>query len=169
MVRRDHRWPKKRAFDHVAHFPRFCFTDPEIVSVGLSSGRRQGRSWRRFASGQFSVPRQRPRHDAAGRRRLRPRHCRAAADNHVVLRKSKACRSGRIGNCRRPFFRLALEMGPRASKDIALTIHAPSDAERSFSRSRRLRGAGASAAHLTAAFWLTPVRPMAKTPRSPEL
>ena len=60
---------QKRAFDRVA-IPAICFTDPEIVAVGPLARRRQGRAWR-GSRRPFSVPRQWPRHDAAGRRGLR--------------------------------------------------------------------------------------------------
>ena len=56
---------KKRAFDPVA-IPAICFTDPEIVARGLSPDAAQGGAWRN-RGGSFSLPRQRPRHDAAGR------------------------------------------------------------------------------------------------------
>ena len=43
---------EKRAFDHVA-IPAICFTDPEIVAVGLAPDAREGGAWRESASAIF--------------------------------------------------------------------------------------------------------------------
>jgi dihydrolipoamide dehydrogenase len=107
---------KKRAFDHVA-IPAICFTDPEIVAVGLSPDAA------RVAHGEIRVGlfpfrangRAMTLQDDDGFVRIVAR-----ADNHVVL-GAQAVGAG-VSELSAAFS-LALEMGARL-EDVALTIHA---------------------------------------------
>ncbi len=62
---------KRRAFTPAA-IPAVCFTDPEVVVVGLSPEQAQA-AGHEVPGGELPVRRQRPRHDPGGQRRLRPR------------------------------------------------------------------------------------------------
>jgi dihydrolipoamide dehydrogenase len=107
---------KKRAFDHVA-IAAICFTDPEIVAVGLSPDAAKG------AHGEVRVGhfpfrangRAMTLQDDDGFVRIVAR-----ADNHVVLGIQAV---GQGVSELSAAFSLALEMGARL-EDIALTIHA---------------------------------------------
>jgi dihydrolipoamide dehydrogenase len=107
---------EKRAFDHVA-IPAVCFTDPEIVAVGLSPDAAKA------AHGEIRVGhfpfrangRAMTLQDDDGFVRIVAR-----ADNHVVL-GIQAVGAG-VSELSAAFS-LALEMGARL-EDIALTIHA---------------------------------------------
>ena len=107
---------KKRAFDRVA-IPAICFTDPEIVAVGLSPDAAKA------AHGEIRVGhfpfrangRAMTLQDDDGFVRVVAR-----ADNHVVL-GIQAVGAG-VSELSAAFS-LALEMGARL-EDIALTIHA---------------------------------------------
>jgi dihydrolipoamide dehydrogenase len=107
---------QKRAFDHVA-IPAVCFTDPEIVAVGLSPDAAKA------AHGEIRVGvfpfrangRAMTLQDDEGFVRIVSR-----ADNHVVL-GIQAVGAG-VSELSAAFS-LALEMGARL-EDIALTIHA---------------------------------------------
>jgi dihydrolipoamide dehydrogenase len=106
---------EKRAFDHVA-MPAVCFTDPEIVSVGLSpdSARAAGHT---IKVGMFPFTangRAMTLEADAGFVRIVAR-----ADNHVIL-GVQAVGAG-IAELSGSFA-LALEMGARL-EDIAATIH----------------------------------------------
>ena len=106
----------KRAFDQVA-IPAICFTDPEIVAVGLVAGR--GRTaGHRGTHRPFSLP-------ANGRAMTLQAddgfvRVVARADNHLVL-GIQAVGAG-VSELSAAFG-LALEMGARL-EDIAGTIHA---------------------------------------------
>jgi dihydrolipoamide dehydrogenase len=107
---------EKRAFDHVA-IPAICFTDPEIVAVGLSPDAAKA------AHGEIRVGhfpfrangRAMTLQDDGGFVRVVAR-----ADNHVVLGIHAV---GAGVSELSAAFSLALEMGARL-EDIALTIHA---------------------------------------------
>ena len=107
---------RKRAFDHVA-IPAICFTDPEIVAVGLSPDAAK------VAHGEIRVGhfpfrangRAMTLQDDEGFVRIVAR-----ADNHVVLGIHAV---GAGVSELSAAFSLALEMGARL-EDIALTIHA---------------------------------------------
>ena len=107
---------KKRAFDRVA-IPAICFTDPEIVAVGLSPDAA------RAAHGEIRVShfpfrangRAMTLQDDEGFVRIVAR-----ADNHVVLGVQAV---GAGVSELSAAFSLALEMGARL-EDVALTIHA---------------------------------------------
>jgi dihydrolipoyl dehydrogenase len=107
---------QKRAFDHVA-IPAICFTDPEIVAVGLSPDAAKA------AHGEVRVGhfpfrangRAMTLQDDEGFVRVVAR-----ADNHVVLGIHAV---GAGVSELSAAFSLALEMGARL-EDIALTIHA---------------------------------------------
>jgi dihydrolipoamide dehydrogenase len=107
---------RKRAFDHVA-IPAICFTDPEIVAVGLSPDAA------RAAHGEIRVGhfpfrangRAMTLQDDEGFVRIVAR-----ADNHVVLGIHAV---GAGVSELSAAFSLALEMGARL-EDVALTIHA---------------------------------------------
>ena len=107
---------KKRAFDRIA-IPAICFTDPEIVSVGLSPDAA------RAAHGEIRVGhfpfrangRAMTLQDDEGFVRIISR-----ADNHVVLGVQAV---GAGVSELSAAFSLALEMGARL-EDVALTIHA---------------------------------------------
>ena len=107
---------ERRAFDHVA-IPAICFTDPEIVAVGLSPDAAKA------AHGEIRVGnfpfrangRAMTLQDDEGFVRVVAR-----ADNHVVLGIQAV---GQGVSELSAAFSLALEMGARL-EDIALTIHA---------------------------------------------
>jgi dihydrolipoamide dehydrogenase len=107
---------EKRAFDHVA-IPSICFTDPEIVAVGLSPDAAKA------AHGEIRVGhfpfrangRAMTLQDDEGFVRVVAR-----SDNHVVLGVHAV---GAGVSELSAAFSLALEMGARL-EDIALTIHA---------------------------------------------
>jgi dihydrolipoamide dehydrogenase len=107
---------EKRAFDHAA-IPAICFTDPEIVAVGLSPDAAKA------AHGEIRVGhfpfrangRAMTLQDDDGFVRVVAR-----ADNHVVLGVQAV---GTGVSELSAAFSLALEMGSRL-EDIALTIHA---------------------------------------------
>ena len=107
---------QKRAFDHVA-IPAICFTDPEIVAVGLSPEAAKA------AHGEIRVGhfpfrangRAMTLQDDEGFVRIVAR-----ADNHVVLGIHAV---GAGVSELSAAFSLALEMGARL-EDVALTIHA---------------------------------------------
>ena len=107
---------EKRAFDHVA-IPAICFTDPEIVAVGLSPDAAKA------AHGEIRVgifP-----FRANGRAMTKQAdegfvRIVARADNHVVLGVHAV---GQGVSELSSAFSLALEMGARL-EDVALTIHA---------------------------------------------
>ncbi|HEY1864886.1 MAG TPA: dihydrolipoyl dehydrogenase [Roseiarcus sp.] len=107
---------KKRAFDRVA-IPAICFTDPEIVAVGLSPDAAKA------AHGEIRVGhfpfrangRAMTLQDDEGFVRIVAR-----ADNHVVLGVHAV---GAGVSELSAAFSLALEMGARL-EDVALTIHA---------------------------------------------
>ncbi len=107
---------RKRAFDHVA-IPAICFTDPEIVAVGLSPDAAKA------AHGEIRVGlfpfrangRAMTLQDDEGFVRVVAR-----SDNHVVLGVQAV---GAGVSELSAAFSLALEMGARL-EDIALTIHA---------------------------------------------
>jgi dihydrolipoamide dehydrogenase len=107
---------KKRAFDHAA-IPAICFTDPEIVSVGLAPEAARA-AHGEIRVGQFPFRangRAMTLQDDGGFVRIVAR-----ADNHVVL----GIQAVGAGVSELPAaFSLALEMGSRL-EDIALTIHA---------------------------------------------
>jgi dihydrolipoamide dehydrogenase len=107
---------RKRTFDHVA-IPAICFTDPEIVAVGLSPDAAKA------AHGEIRVGhfpfrangRAMTLQDEDGFVRVIAR-----ADNHVVLGiHAVGAGVSELSSA----FSLALEMGARL-EDIALTIHA---------------------------------------------
>ncbi len=118
---------KKRAFDRVA-IPAICFTDPEIVAVGLSPDAA------RAAHGEIRVGhfpfrangRAMTLQDDEGFVRVVAR-----ADNHVVL-GIQAVGAG-VSELSAAFS-LALEMGARL-EDIALTIHAHPTLSEAFHKS----------------------------------
>jgi dihydrolipoamide dehydrogenase len=107
---------RKRAFDHVA-IPSICFTDPEIVAVGLSPDAAKA------AHGEIRVGhfpfrangRAMTLQDDEGFVRVVAR-----SDNHVVLGVHAV---GAGVSELSAAFSLAVEMGARL-EDIALTIHA---------------------------------------------
>jgi dihydrolipoamide dehydrogenase len=107
---------QKRAFDRVA-IPAICFTDPEIVAVGLSPDAAKA------AQGEIRVGhfpfrangRAMTLQDDDGFVRIVAR-----ADNHVVLGVQAV---GQGVSELSAAFALALEMGARL-EDVALTIHA---------------------------------------------
>ena len=107
---------QKRAFDHVA-IPAICFTDPEILAVGLSPDAAEA------AHGETRVGhfpfrangRAMTLQDDQGFVRIVAR-----ADNHVVLGVQAV---GQGVSELSAAFSLALEMGARL-EDVALTIHA---------------------------------------------
>ena len=114
--RRDHRRARSAAFDPVA-IPAICFTDPEIVAVGLSPEAA------RTAHGEIRVGhfpfrangRAVTLQDDEGFVRIVAR-----ADNHVVLGiHAVGAGVSELSGA----FSLALEMGARL-EDVALTIHA---------------------------------------------
>ena len=107
---------KKRAFDRVA-IPAICFTDPEIVAVGLSPDvAKAARGEIRVGHFPFRANgRAMTLQDEDGFVRVVAR-----ADNHVVL-GIQAVGAG-VSELSAAFS-LALEMGARL-EDIALTIHA---------------------------------------------
>ena len=107
---------RKRAFDHVA-IPAICFTDPEIVTVGLApeAARAAGHE---IVVGLFPFR-------ANGRAMTRQAdegfvRIVARADNHVVLGVQAV---GHEVSELSAGFTLALEMGARL-EDVAGTIHA---------------------------------------------
>jgi dihydrolipoamide dehydrogenase len=107
---------EKRAFDPVA-IPAICFTDPEIVAVGLSPEAAKA------AHGEIRVGNFPFR--ANGRAMTRQAdegfvRITARADNHVVLGVHAV---GQGVSELSSAFSLALEMGARL-EDVALTIHA---------------------------------------------
>jgi dihydrolipoamide dehydrogenase len=106
----------KRAFDHVA-IPSICFTDPEIVAVGLSpDGAKAAHGEVRVGHFPFRANgRAMTLQDDEGFVRVVAR-----ADNHVVLGIHAV---GAGVSELSATFSLALEMGARL-EDIALTIHA---------------------------------------------
>ena len=107
---------KKRAFDHIAT-PAICFTDPEIVSVGLSPDAAKAVHGE-IRVGHFPFRangRAMTLQDDEGFVRIVAR-----ADNHVVLGVQAV---GAGVSELSAAFSLALEMGARL-EDIALTIHA---------------------------------------------
>ena len=113
---------EKRAFDHRA-IPAICFTDPEIVAVGLSPDAA------RAAHGETLVGlfpfrangRAMTKQDDEGFVRITAR-----ADNHVVLGIHAV--GGGVSELSSAFA-LALEMGARL-EDVAGTIHAhPTESE----------------------------------------
>ena len=107
---------EKRAFDHKA-IPAICFTDPEIVSVGLAPDAAKA------AHGEIRIGlfpfrangRAMTLQDDEGFVRVTAR-----ADNHVVLGVHAV---GAGVSELSAAFSLALEMGARL-EDVALTIHA---------------------------------------------
>jgi len=106
---------KKRAFDHVA-IPAVTFTDPEVVSVGLSPEAARAKGEIRVAMFPFR---------ASGRALTLQRddgfvRVVARADNHVVLGVQAV---GAGVSELSAAFALALEMGARL-EDVAATIHA---------------------------------------------
>jgi dihydrolipoamide dehydrogenase len=107
---------RKRAFDHVA-IPAICFTDPEIVAVGLSpDGAKAAHGEIRVGHFPFRANgRAMTLQDDDGFVRIVAR-----ADNHVVLGVQAV---GAGVSELSAAFSLALEMGARL-EDIALTIHA---------------------------------------------
>jgi dihydrolipoamide dehydrogenase len=107
---------KKRAFDRVA-IPAICFTDPEIVAVGLSPDAAKA-AHGEIRIGHFPFRangRAMTLQDDDGFVRVTAR-----ADNHVVLGVHAV---GQGVSELSAAFSLALEMGARL-EDIALTIHA---------------------------------------------
>jgi dihydrolipoamide dehydrogenase len=107
---------KKRAFDRVA-IPAICFTDPEIVAVGLSPDAAKA-AHDEIRVGHFPFRangRAMTLQDDEGFVRVVAR-----ADNHVVLGVQAV---GAGVSELSAAFSLALEMGARL-EDIALTIHA---------------------------------------------
>ena len=114
---------EKRAFDQRRH-PRLTFTDPEIVSVGLSPEARakaQARSrvglFPFRANGRALTLQARRRLRAHRRARRQPRRARRAGGRRRASRELSAA------------FALALEMGARL-EDVAGTIHAhPTESE----------------------------------------
>ena len=131
---------EKRAFDRVA-IPAICFTDPEIVAVGLSPDAAKA------AHGEIRVGhfpfrangRAMTLQDDEGFVRVVAR-----ADNHVVL-GVQAVGAGRLGTLGRLF---AGAGDGRAPRGHCAHHPRPSDAERSLPRVGA-RGAGPSAAYLT--------------------
>jgi dihydrolipoamide dehydrogenase len=107
---------RKRAFDPVA-IPAICFTDPEIVAVGLSpNGAKAAHGEVRVGHFPFRANgRAMTLQDDEGFVRIVAR-----ADNHVVLGIQAV---GQGVSELSAAFSLALEMGARL-EDIALTIHA---------------------------------------------
>jgi dihydrolipoamide dehydrogenase len=107
---------RKRAFDPVA-IPAICFTDPEIVVVGLSPDAAKA-AYGEIRVGHFPFRangRAMTLQDDEGFVRIVAR-----ADNHVVLGvQAVGARVSELSAA----FSLALEMGARL-EDIALTIHA---------------------------------------------
>jgi dihydrolipoamide dehydrogenase len=106
----------RRVFDHVA-IPAICFTDPEIVTAGLSleAARRDGREVR-VATFPFQANgRALTLHAEDGFVRITAR-----ADNHVILGFDAV---GPGVSELASAFTLALEMGARL-EDVAGTIHA---------------------------------------------
>lgn len=106
----------KRSWDKIA-IPAVCFTDPEIVSVGLSPEEAR-RSGREIKTSQFPFSangRAMSMADEAGFVRVVAR-----ADNHLVLGIQAV---GRGVSELSAAFSLALEMGARL-EDIAGTVHA---------------------------------------------
>ena len=143
---------KKRAFDPAA-IPAVCFTDPEIVVVGLSPeaaqrGRARDRRRRMFpfrANGRAMTLQ-----DDDGFVRVVAR-----ADNHLVLGVQAV---GEGVSELSAAFALAIEMGARL-EDVAGHDPRASDAGRGVPRGRAA-GAGQAAAYLTDFAWLTDVRSM---------
>ena len=130
---------ERRAFDHVA-IPAICFTDPEIVAVGLSlDAAKAAHGEIRVGNFPFRANgRAMTLQDDEGFVRVVAR-----ADNHVVLGIQAV---GQGVSELSAAFSLALEMGARL-EDIALTIHAHptlSEAFHEFSA----RGAGPPSAYL---------------------
>ena len=107
---------QRRAFDHVA-IPAICFTDPEIVAVGLSpDAAKAAHGEVRIGHFPFRANgRAMTLQDDDGFVRVIAR-----ADNHVVLGIQAV---GQGVSELSAAFSLALEMGARL-EDIALTIHA---------------------------------------------
>jgi len=105
----------KRAFDKVA-MPAVCFTDPEIVSVGLSPDEARGRNYQiKIGLCPFTANgRAMTLHSEAGFVRIV-----AHADNHALLGVQAV---GRGVSELSASFALALEMGARL-EDVAGTIH----------------------------------------------
>jgi dihydrolipoamide dehydrogenase len=106
----------RRAWDRVA-IPAICFTDPEIVTVGLSPGEARDKG--------FEIKTDLFPFKANGRALTLDRddgfvRTVARADNHVLL----GIQGVGVGLAElSSAFSLALEMGARL-EDIALTIHA---------------------------------------------
>ena len=145
---------KKRAFDHVAIPGDLLHRSRDRGRGALARG-RQGHAWRNSRR-SFSVPRQWPRHDAPGRRRLRARRraCRQPRGARNPRRRRR-----RVGTFGRLFTRAGNGRAPRRHR----AHHPrPSHAERSLPRVSA-RGAGPPAAYLTAQVWLTLVRPVLNT------
>src|SRR5215217_2932085 len=107
---------RKRAWDRVS-IPAVCFTDPEIVSVGLS-GEEAKAAGIQISSGLFPFK-------AIGRAMTLEREegfvrIIARADNHLLLGiQGVGTGIAELSAC----FSLALEMGARL-EDVAATIHA---------------------------------------------
>jgi len=107
---------EKRAFDKVA-VPAVCFTDPEIVAVGLSPEAAQA-AHGKIVTGLFPFRangRAMTKHKEEGFVRIVAR-----ADNHVVLGVQAV---GAGASELSAAFTLALEMGARL-EDVAATVHA---------------------------------------------
>ncbi len=84
---------ENRAWDKRC-IPAVCFTDPEIVSVGLSPGEAEAAGIR-FAAGLFPFPGERPRHDSGARGRLHPR-ARQGRQSPSARHSGSGCRNCRI-------------------------------------------------------------------------
>src|SRR5271165_6069909 len=113
---------KKRAFDHRA-IPAVCFTDPEIVAVGLSPEAARA-AHGEILTGLFPFRangRAMTRQDDEGFVRVTARN-----DNHVVLGiHAVGAGVSELSSA----FSLAIEMGARL-EDVALTVHAhPTESE----------------------------------------
>jgi dihydrolipoamide dehydrogenase len=107
---------EKRAFDHLA-IPAVCFTDPEIVTVGLSPEAARAMS-REIVVGLFPF-----RANGRGMTKQADEgfvRIVARADNHVILGVQAV---GRDVSELSAGFALALEMGAQL-EDVAGTIHA---------------------------------------------
>ena len=119
---------RKRAFDNLA-IPAVTFTDPEIVSVGLSPEAARERCDTRVASFPFR---------ANGRALTLQRddgfvRVVARADNHVVLGiQAVGANVSELSAA----FALALEMGARL-EDVAATIHAHPTQSEAFGEAAR--------------------------------
>ena len=83
---------RKRSWDKRA-MPAICFTDPEVVSVGLSPDEAT-RARPRGQDRAVPVPGQRPRHDHARRGRVRARH---RARRQSSGARHPGGRAGRVG------------------------------------------------------------------------